>query len=887
MEMTEKKLFHCGTTDDDSQENLIECIKNNDLDELKTLLEEDRVNVNHFYDYPYFKTPLSIACQSFPDNVSADCIQILLNYGADPILPDDDDKNALNYAAESANVQLLEPILRFLKNNDYIFENSTVMLLLIQYIKTEIEYGEKNRTESDYLEIIEALLDYGIDINKADDENGHTAVYLAANYGFKQILSVILKKDHVNLDKYKDHKQKTARDLIVEKKLYENTLPDYCDENENTTVETLFKNLRERKPIDFRDNYLEIDERIPITRENKIKLLQISVDRGLDDSVKFLLDKDTDIDETLLERAVRNGYHKIVKLIIRKNSNATIVTNSLLALMKVRESTNAKTTETVNHNKCLELLLKNKDLKINFKDTFSGKTALHLSALYQQPDITLKLLKKGASLASLDKFDILPIADINSETLKAHLDDCIEVSKNCSNDDVDKNITIRITSLLAPRSNTESVDEKCSKLEIENEPLVESNECIFQEMSVLRYMSLSHELKQLLKHPVIMTFLYLKWYHIRLFFYINLGLYLTFFVSLLTYIMFGYNNMTNKEYPVVVNISYVVLLITYINLLVRELGQLFIYRLRYFLSFENWLEIVLLVVTLMILIEKNKETTIRQLSAVAIVLSAIELLLLFGQFPSLSTNIMMLRTVSYTFFKLLLWYSILLLAFAFSFYTLFQEKQNKYKPKPDDDDEEQNFFLDPGMSLLKTIVMLTGEFDAASIKFSSYPIISHLIFVSFVFLIAIVLFNLLNGLAVSDTQIIKNDAELYDQILRVEHISHIENVLLRNKILFWIPYIKKICLFPSNILKTEIKIYENQNYRIVYGDRGEYEENSLRKCLQCHEISLGKKIQRAIRNLLLEKREEDLRTSREDELKKQLVEMKEQIEIIKALLANK
>lgn len=73
--------------------------------------------------------------------------------------------------------------------------------------------------------------------------------------------------------------------------------------------------------------------------------------------------------------------------------------------------------------------------------------------------------------------------------------------------------------------------------------------------------------------------------------------------------------------------------------------------------------------------------------------------------------------------------------------------------------------------------MSTGEFDAASINFDLNPW-SYVVFIAFLFIISTVLLNLLNGLAVSDTQVIKSEAELTNYIRRCEVLARYEKALL-------------------------------------------------------------------------------------------------------------
>lgn len=135
-----------------------------------------------------------------------------------------------------------------------------------------------------------------------------------------------------------------------------------------------------------------------------------------------------------------------------------------------------------------------------------------------------------------------------------------------------------------------------------------------------------------------------------------------------------------------------------------------------------------------------------------------------------------------------------MIAFALCFYILLVGDENA----EGDDDDEFNKFVHPGIAIIKTVVMLTGEFDAASIDFQR-NISSYFIFVIFVFLISTVMFNVLTGLAISDIQVrssfhvqisifyleiicfgqeIKNEADLTHFIHRAELLSRYEKVFL-------------------------------------------------------------------------------------------------------------
>merc|ERR1712117_554109 len=98
------------------------------------------------------------------------------------------------------------------------------------------------------------------------------------------------------------------------------------------------------------------------------------------------------------------------------------------------------------------------------------------------------------------------------------------------------------------------------------------------------------------------------------------------------------------------------------------------------------------------------------------------------------------------------------------------------------EDEDKNaLFNKTWLSLVKTSAMFVGELEFSDIPINSdtyLGVLAYIFFLTFIFLIVVVLMNLLNGLAVNDTSDIKQKAEIYSYISRVETISYMESVLL-------------------------------------------------------------------------------------------------------------
>lgn len=114
-------------------------------------------------------------------------------------------------------------------------------------------------------------------------------------------------------------------------------------------------------------------------------------------------------------------------------------------------------------------------------------------------------------------------------------------------------------------------------------------------------------------------------------------------------------------------------------------------------------------------------------------------------------------------------------------------------------DDDYPFFNQPWHAFVKTTIMFVGEIEFADLPIDLSSWLSFVFLLAFVFLIIVVLMNLLNGLAVSDTGYIREQAEIVSHIARVDTISYTESILLGDPLDFlgnWPPF-KWVSNLPS------------------------------------------------------------------------------------------
>ena len=114
-----------------------------------------------------------------------------------------------------------------------------------------------------------------------------------------------------------------------------------------------------------------------------------------------------------------------------------------------------------------------------------------------------------------------------------------------------------------------------------------------------------------------------------------------------------------------------------------------------------------------------------------------------------------------------------------------------YVRESEPDNDENTFFNQVWLALVKTTIMFIGEIEFGDLPIDSNSWLSYCFLLWFVFLIIVVLMNLLNGLAVSDTGLIREQAEIVTHLASVDTISYTESILLGDPLDFlgnWPPF---------------------------------------------------------------------------------------------------
>jgi len=674
----------------------------------------------------------------------------------------------------------------------------------------------------------------------AKNDIGAVPLYFAAESGSVEVIRLLLASGacvtvEVDDEPVEDFIRNTKPEALDGVDLSRNRI------NRNTFESELFQLLfaEPYHPGQFRAEWEKANNnrKVNVEADNgTFTFLQYCCDQGHADLVKFLLDQGADpnafcasyrIPPFLL--AAAHGYYKVMEVFRDFGGRGKVKVDfcavdtfkaNVFHKVLAGESKAHVNARYRDYGRCLDVLLDPGFVRkvkpaINGQDQL-GNSPLHLAAQLGKVEAVRSLLSNEANIGLKNYRGETPIAHIPPAVMRDFLDECL-ASDGLASDQQFK-LTFKYSFLGPPLSHKMDAllddDHDADTEEDESKP--KRHDCQtgnpslqdLPEAEPLWYMAQMPDHKNLLTHPVIASFLCLKWRRIRPYYYVNLFSYLA-FVGCLTGYLVQMNVDLAKAAPEATfgdslsGASLGLLHVTAIFLIflsLRELFQALVSFRRYIFNLENILELTMIAISYYLISGgdglKQDLVTTRSLSATVILLSWAEMMLLLGRHPRLSTFIAMLFKVSYNFLLFLTWYISIIVAFGLAFFVILKRPEVKAaadtgdKSGGDGDDPPNAYFASPEKSLLKTVVMsLTGEIEFEGIDFESE--FGKVLFLVYVFFVMLVLVNLLNGLAVSDITEIQKEAEVVAMISRVELVAFIESMLLGDPFQFltnWPPF---------------------------------------------------------------------------------------------------
>lgn len=469
----------------------------------------------------------------------------------------------------------------------------------------------------------------------------------------------------------------------------------------NMRKDTLIMKLRY-----YEDTFPEWDR-----HEMQLKLLWEHIEntennqKALDALIAMILPNTQD-NEELVDIAIRAGSWTTVSALLKVNHIKSLSWNNLLRLT-ISQTQHLRNCEE--YQNCLSTFLElQDDLLLSTDDDMN--TPLHYAVQCRNENAIRVLLRAGAPLGIRNKKRQFPIANIDENLLEEHFDYCI-TDQNLDTDPDPSNLNYTIN---------------MNFMNLTKQP-----QCLH--MPPIDYMANTKNLSPLLLHPLIDCFLHIKWQHVNKILTVKFYFHVIFSIVLIADVLLNFPRGTStSEWAVLPKYLIVVLWCIYYILIME------------YLVLSTLIQDALIVVVVEISWLKQHEE-IRGVGVATILLMAWKLSTVIGILPfsTVSTHMLMLRKVTVTYLKSLAIYFVFPLSFTLAFYLIYEE------PKIGEEPKAFLTFSNMTNSLLRTITLFHGVIDSEQ-DFTGYC--NTIILILFMFL-TMVLTNLMNGLAVDDTQV--------------------------------------------------------------------------------------------------------------------------------------
>ncbi|GIY72668.1 transient receptor potential cation channel subfamily A member 1 homolog [Caerostris darwini] len=781
VEILLKKGADVKTTFDNSSHPLHLAAISGNVDIVKCLLKHGAaVNcVNNFGETPLHKAAAYNA---------SDVIDFLLKNGANLESHDNSHFTPLLIAVAEGHVDAIKTLLKYkakinvLDNMDrsVIFwasqENHKKSLLTL--LKQEYSADLVNRCDhydnsplhiaalKGFLEVSEVLLNCGAEIERKN-EHEQTPLHLAAKNGHVDIVQLLIKKSK--------------------------TIVNAEDENANTPLHHAAMSghysmvsvlLHAGANIEAKNCYLWT-------------ALDCAASRGWKRCCQILLNSGAYVDTvdkskaTPLHIAARDGHRGVVKLLLKYGANiAQCDKNGKNCLDLAIDKGHEEVALEILSDLRWEAVLRN--------ETSQNKFGIHETPLrrliHHMPDVAEHVLDQCIVTNQYPEDHRQHQVSFNYE----FLDDMFACYKPFLYEGLDESDKSSESSSSALTGS--NIYDDCGFIKKKAMPYVKDREILKYNHPLMLMVTYGRE--NLLSHPLCESLLTRKWkYYGRYVYYSNLIVFTLFLIFLTGYVVTALPPcptiddepidpnccaITNNTCPPFIgkcdinteqvfprlcrNFIYVLAVLH----LLKEIYQIHQNGRRY-ISIENALEWACYVSALIFvadLTECSSQTGIREvwqweLGALSIFCAWMVLLMFISKFPFLGIYVIMFFQILSTFINFSFVFFLFVVAFALGFYALLQN---------------QNPFENPGEAIVKTGVMMIGEIEFDAIfndpnnkVYFSGP--TYALFIIFLLIMAVIIMNLLIGLAVDDIKGVQEKAELQRLAMKVELVLTVERIL--------------------------------------------------------------------------------------------------------------
>ncbi|XP_067947890.1 transient receptor potential cation channel subfamily A member 1 homolog isoform X2 [Watersipora subatra] len=691
-------------------------------------------------------------------NGHVNSLKVLIKLHADITVTDKYERTALHWAAQEDQPAIIKALLNNKIGAELLDAND-------RYGNTPLHIA----AQKGYMECVKLLLEFNADIEDKNDEE-QTPLHLAAQSGMTHIV------------KWLTHVDKT-------------TINDY-DENSNTPLHLAALEGHTK----VASVLLERGADIAARNCTLWTPIDCAAAQGRMKMIRCLIDYDSPIDPTdrrkttPLHLACKRGHAECVSLLIEKGADVTIANSDGFNCMDLAiDNANKDVVQAIiNSDKWFEAM------KHAYRDMDDEDGVL------QTP--MRKLIRKMPDMAESVFHKCTTTSDHSPENSRYSITFNYEL--------LDDQYASWESEEGSSRSGESSIYG--GSVYGDDDRVLEEAQAYSTKKSVIKrnhpmLIMVRSAREDLLAHPLVTSLLRHKWHTVgRYFYYFNLILYLVFLIFITGFALSlpapiytltngyttnssveqisnmnnscaaqnaAYDSMTHTAVETVsrtifVDIGFWVSIAVIAVKLVSEVLQLINAKLSYF-GYENLLEWILYVTSLLFVIPFKdscyhvREQWQYETGTVAVFLAWMELILIIRKLPRFGIYVVMFTHILSTFMQFFIVFFLFLVGFAISFNMLLSN---------------QPPFSTVGNSLLKTAIMMIGEFEFDTIfnddvNATFYPVASYIIFIIFAIVMSILIMNLLVGLAVDDIKGVQEQAVLTRYAMQVELALTVESML--------------------------------------------------------------------------------------------------------------